>query len=87
MEEDIISISWKDLPWQKFQKKSFRLQCEIYKAKQNNKPRLVRRLQKLLIKSKSLHYLAVRRISEDFRDKGLFLSGDKKFELMEQSLS
>jgi len=52
MEEDIISISWKDLPWQKFQKKSFRLQCEIYKAKQNNKPRLVRRLQKLLIKSK-----------------------------------
>ena len=85
MEEDIISISWKDLPWQKFQKKSFRLQCEIYKAKQNNKPRLVRRLQKLLIKSKSLHYLAVRSISEAFRDKGLFLSGDKKFSLVEQS--
>ena len=85
MEEDIISISWKDLPWQKFQKKSFRLQCEIYKAKQNNKPRLVRRLQKLLIKSKSLHYLAVRSISEAFRDKGLFLSEDKKFSLVEQS--
>ena len=85
MEEDIISISWKDLPWQKFQKKSFRLQCEIYKAKQNNKPRLVRRLQKLLIKSRSIHYLAVRRITEDFKDKGLFLSGDKKFSLVEQS--
>ena len=85
MEQDIISISWKDLPWQKFQKKSFRLQCEIYKAKQNNKPRLVRRLQKLLIKSKSVHYLAVRRISEVFRNKGLFLSGDKKFSLVEQS--
>lgn len=85
MEEDIISISWKDLPWQKFQKKSFRLQCEIYKAKQNNKPRLVRRLQKLLIKSKSIHYLAVRSISEAFRGKGLFLSGDKKFSLVEQS--
>jgi hypothetical protein len=66
MEQDIISISWKDLPWQKFQKKSFRLQCKIYNAKQNNKPRLVRRLQTLLIKSKSIHYLAVRRISEDF---------------------
>nr|BBK20359.1 hypothetical protein CcuCCAP97952_p074 [Cryptomonas curvata] len=85
MEEDINSISWKDLPWQKFQKKSFRLQCEIYKAKQHNKPRLVRRLQKLLIKSKSLHYLAVRSISEAFREKGLFLSGDKKFSLVEQS--
>jgi len=85
MEEDLISISWKDLPWQKFQKKSFRLQCEIYKAKQNNKPRLVRRLQKLLIKSKSLHYLAVRSITEAFKEKGLFLSGDKKFSLVEES--
>ena len=85
MEEDIISISWKDLPWQKFQKKSFRLQCEIYKAKQNNNPRLVRRLQKLLIKSRSIHYLAVRSITENFRDRGLFLSGDKKFSLVEQS--
>jgi RNA-directed DNA polymerase len=85
MEQDTISISWKDLPWQKFQKKSFRLQCEIYKAKQNNKPRLVRRLQKLLIKSKSVHYLAVRSITETFRYKGLFLSGDKKFSLVEQS--
>ncbi len=85
MEQDIISISWKDLPWQKFQKKSFRLQCEIYKAKQNNKPRLVRRLQKLLIKSRSVHYLAVRSITEDFKDRGLFLSGDKKFSLVEQS--
>jgi hypothetical protein len=85
MEQDTSSISWKDLPWQKFQKKSFRLQCEIYKAKQNNKPRLVRRLQKLLIKSKSLHYLAVRSITESFSYKGLFLSGDKKFSLVEQS--
>jgi hypothetical protein len=85
MEEDIISISWKDLPWQKFQKKSFRLQCEIYKAKQNNNPRLVRRLQKLLIKSKSIHYLAVRSVTEVFKDKGLFISGDKKFSLVEQS--
>ena len=85
MEQDTISISWEDLPWQKFQKKSFRLQCKIYKAKQSNKPRLVRRLQKLLIKSKSLYYLAVRDITETFRDKGLFLSGDKKFSLVTQS--
>ena len=85
MEQDTISISWKDLPWQKFQKKSFRLQCKIYKAKQSNKPRLVRRLQKLLIKSKSVYYLAVRDITETFRDKGLFVSGDKKFSLVTQS--
>jgi RNA-directed DNA polymerase len=85
MEQDTYSISWKDLPWQKFQKKSFRLQCKIYKAKQNNNPRLVRRFQKLLLKSKSVHYLAVRSIAQTFRYKGLFLSGDKKFSLVEES--
>ena len=87
MEQDTISISWKDLPWQKFQKKSFRLQCKIYKAKQSNEPRLVRRFQKLLIKSKSVHYLAVRTVTETFREKGLFLSEDKKFALVTQTYS
>jgi len=85
MEQDNLSISWKDLPWQKFQKKSFRLQCKIYKAKQCNNPRLVRRLQKLLIKSKSVYYLAVKNITESLTHKGLFLSEDKKFFLVEQS--
>lgn len=85
MEQDITSISWKDLPWKKFQKKSFRLQCKIYKANQCNNLRLVRRLQKLLVKSKSLHYLAVRTTAKEFLPKGLFLSDSKKFSLMEES--
>jgi hypothetical protein len=85
MEQDINSISWKDLPWKKFQKKSFRLQCKIYKAKQCSNFRLVRRLQKLLVKSKSLHYLAVRTVAKEFLPKGLFLSNSKKFFLVEES--
>jgi hypothetical protein len=87
MEQDVKSTSWKDLPWQKFQKKSFHLQCKIYKAKQSSNFRLVRRLQKLLVKSKSLHYLAVRSVSKEFLSKGLFLSSNKKFFLAEESYS
>lgn len=59
MEQDKYSISWKDLPWKKFKKKSFRLQCKIYDAKQKGNCKTVRRLQKLLLYSKSLHYIAI----------------------------
>lgn len=62
MEQDNYSISWKDLPWEKFQKKSFRLQCKIYEAKQTGNCKGVERLQKLLVFSKSAHYLASRHI-------------------------
>lgn len=87
MEQDTISISWKDLPWKKFQKKSFRLQCKIYKAKQSNNPKLVRRLQKLLINSKSLYYLTIRKVSQILVSKGLFFSDDRKLLLVEEMYS
>ena len=62
MEQDNISISWKDLPWKKFARKTFRLQCKIYAAKQNNDNKEIKRFQKLLLQSNSLHYLAVRKV-------------------------
>ncbi len=62
MEQDNISISWKDLPWKKFARKTFRLQCKIYGAKQNNNNKEIKRFQKLLLQSNSLHYLAVRKV-------------------------
>lgn len=85
MEQDVTSISWEDLPWKKFQKKSFNLQCKIYKAKQNNNFRLVRRLQKLLINSKAIYYLAVKDISHSLISKGVFLSGNKRFFLVDEA--
>jgi len=84
MEQDNSSISWKYLPWKKFQKKSFLLQCKIYKAKQNNNSKLVRRLQKLLISSKSIYYLTVRDACQNLARKGLFLSDEKKLFLTQQ---
>ena len=84
MEQDITSISWKDLPWKKFQKKSFRFQCKIYKAKQSNNPKLVRRLQKLLLNSKSLYYLIIKKVSQNSVHNGLFLSDERKILLAEE---
>ena len=56
------SDGWKSLPWKKFQKVVFRLQCRIYKARRNGNLQLVRKLQKLLLSSKAAKYLAVRQI-------------------------
>lgn len=60
MEQDNTCISWKNLPWVLFKRKIFHLQCKIYKAKKDNNFRLVRRLQKLLIQSRSSHFIATR---------------------------
>ena len=81
MEQDIISISWKHLPWKKFQRKSFRLQCKIYEAKCSGSSKSVKRLQKLLIKSKSVYYLAVKKVTDYYSRKGLFLSSEMKLNL------
>ena len=78
MEQDSLSISWKNLPWNKFQKKVFHLQCKIYEAKQNNNYKSIRRLQKLLIKSKSVHYLAVKKTTDSYLVRNLFLSDEEK---------
>jgi hypothetical protein len=81
MEQDNLSISWKNLPWNKFRKKFFRLQCKIYEAKQNNNYKSIHRLQKLLLKSKSTHYLAVREITESYSSKNFFLLDEEKLDI------
>lgn len=55
---------WKNLPWKKFQQNLFRLQHRIYKAAKQNDEDSVKRLQSLLIGSKSSKYLAVRQVSQ-----------------------
>jgi hypothetical protein len=82
MDQDNISISWKDLPWKKFQGKIFHLQCKIYKAKQANDYKNVKRFQKLLIKSKSIHFLACRDIAELSTKKGFLLSDTTKLSIV-----
>jgi len=87
MEQDITSISWKHLPWEKFQRKSFRLQCKIYKARCCDSSRNAKRLQKLLSKSKSIYYLAVKKVTDYYYRKGLFLSSEIKLNLVHKIYS
>ena len=56
---------WADLPWRKFEKILYKLQKRIYQASLRGDVMNVRRLQKLLIKSRSAKLIAVRRITQD----------------------
>ena len=82
MEQDMTSISWKDLPWKKFQVKSFRLQRKIYKAKTCLNLKEFKRLKKLLTQSKSIYYILIQNVSQQYGHKGLFLSSKMKLTLV-----
>lgn len=60
---------WKTLPWKKFQRNVFRLQRRIYQARLRGDVRTVHSLQRLLLRSWSARFLAVRRVSQDNRGK------------------
>ncbi len=56
---------WADLPWKKFEKVLHKLQKRIYQASLRGDVINVRRLQRLLINSRSAKLISVRRISQD----------------------
>ncbi|MEH2336922.1 group II intron reverse transcriptase/maturase [Nostoc sp.] len=58
------SESWKALPWKKFRRNLFRLQKRVYKAVQVGNKRKARSLQKLILKSTSARFLAIRQVSQ-----------------------
>ncbi|MEH1908685.1 group II intron reverse transcriptase/maturase [Nostoc sp.] len=58
------SESWKVLPWKKFRRNLFRLQKRVYKAVQVGDKRKARSLQKLILKSTSARFLAIRQVSQ-----------------------
>ncbi|MEH2382519.1 MAG: reverse transcriptase domain-containing protein [Nostoc sp.] len=58
------SESWKALPWKKFRRNLFRLQKRVYKAVQVGDKRKARLLQKLILKSTSARFLAIRQVSQ-----------------------
>ena len=60
---------WKTIPWKKYQRNVFRLQKRIYRAKKQGDVRTVHNLQRLLLRSRSARFLAVRRVSQDNRGK------------------
>lgn len=58
------SESWKVLPWKKFRRNLFRLQKRVFKAVQVGDKRKARSLQKLILKSTSARFLAIRQVSQ-----------------------
>ncbi|MEH1938290.1 MAG: reverse transcriptase domain-containing protein [Nostoc sp.] len=58
------SESWKALPWKKFRRNLFRLQKRVYKAVLVGDKRKARSLQRLILKSTSARFLAIRQVSQ-----------------------
>lgn len=60
---------WNTIPWKKIQIHVFKLQKRIYRASSRDDVRTVRKLQRLLMKSRSAKLLAVRRVTQDNQGK------------------
>lgn len=56
---------WKQLPWKRIQRQVFKLQNRIYRASCCGNVKVVRKLQRLLLKSWSARCLAVRRVTQE----------------------
>lgn len=55
---------WKSLPWKKFRKNLFRLQIRVYKAVRAGNKRKARQLQKLILRSRAVRFLAIRQVTQ-----------------------
>ncbi len=60
---------WKDIPWPRLERVVFKLQKRIYRAALEGNKRTVRRLQRLLVKSRAAKSLAVRQVTQDNQGK------------------
>lgn len=60
---------WNQIPWRKLERTTFKLQKRIFRASNRGDVKLVRRLQKLLMRSWSAKCIAVRRVTQDNQGK------------------
>ena len=60
---------WTQAPWRKLERNVYRLQKRIYQAQVRGNVRAVHSLQRLLLKSRAAHMLAVRRVTQDNQGK------------------
>lgn len=85
------SESWVSLPWKKYRKILFRLQKRVWKAVRANDRQRARKLQKLILRSRSAQFLAVRQVTQLNQgrktagiDGKLALKHHERFELVER---
>jgi RNA-directed DNA polymerase len=60
---------WNETDWRKLERQVFKLQKRIYQASSRGNVKLVRRLQRLLMSSRSAKMIAVRRVTQDNKGK------------------
>ena len=78
---------WKNLPWKKFRKNLFRLQCRVWKAIRVGDRKRANSLQKLILKSRSARLLAIRQVTQlNQGKKTALLHKDKMRHLLQCSL-
>jgi hypothetical protein len=56
---------WNTIPWKRVQRTVCKLQKRIYRASRRGEVRAVRKLQRLLMRSRSARRLAVRRVTQE----------------------
>ncbi|MGF1541777.1 MAG: group II intron reverse transcriptase/maturase [Pleurocapsa sp.] len=69
MNTEKLMYEWNTIPWKKLEVKVFKLQKRIYRASERGDVQTVRKLQKLLLKSRSAKLLAVKKVTQDNRGK------------------
>lgn len=62
-------MEWSAIPWPKLERKVFKLQKRIFRARQRGDVKVVHRLQKTLMRSWSAKCLSVRRVTQDNQGK------------------
>jgi len=59
-----LMVAWNDIPWNKIQRKVFKLQKRIYRAAKRGNRVLAKGLQRILLKSYYAKLLAVRQVTQ-----------------------
>ncbi|KOP25884.1 DNA polymerase, partial [Hapalosiphon sp. MRB220] len=63
------NYDWRDIPWKKLESRVYKLQKRIYQAAQRGDVKVVRKLQKTILRSWSAKCLAVRKVTQDNQGK------------------
>jgi RNA-directed DNA polymerase len=63
--DENLMYEWKDLPWKRIERQAFKLQKRIYQASQRAEVKILHRLQRLLLHSRSAKLLATRKVTQD----------------------
>ena len=69
MSQQNVRYEWKEIPWRKLEKSSFKIKKRIYRVSQCNDIKKMHNLQRLLLKSTSVRMLAVKRVTQDNKGK------------------